>query len=201
MRILVLSAHTDDAELGAGATIAKLTEAEHEVKHVVFSVCGKPEHLDEFLAANQVLGIRKEMNEVVNVQHRVFPEIRQTILEHLYSLREGWSPELVLCPYLQDVHQDHQTVAQEAVRAFNRSTSIWMYELPYNCTDFKPTVYVPLEVRHLTRKIEALTCYESMLNEPYFATSIIKSLMTIRGLQCDSELAEAFHGFRTRQTL
>jgi len=197
----VLSAHTDDAELGAAGTIAKLAERGDELIHIVFSICGKSEHLDEFYNANEALGIPRGMNEIVNLEHRVFPEIRQTILEYLYSFGKRYAPELVLCPYIHDVHQDHQTVAQETVRAFGRGTSIWMYELPYNCPDFKPTVFVPLSSEYLLKKLEALRCYGSMVHEPYFDGNLIRSLMVVRGLQCEAPFAEAFHGFRTRQTL
>lgn len=201
MRVLVLSAHTDDAELGAGATIAKLAERGDELLHVVFSFCGNPGHLEEFYSANGALGIPRGMNEIVNLEHRVFPEIRQTILEYLYSLGKRYAPELVLCPYLGDIHQDHQTVAQEAVRAFGRGTSIWMYELPYNCPDFKPTVFIPLGQEQVQKKLDALRCYGSMVHEPYFNQNVIRALMTVRGLQCESTFAEAFHGFRTRQVI
>ena len=199
MRVLALSAHSDDVELACGGTIAKLTERGDLVKHVVFSICGEPTHLDEFYAANKVLGV--ETSDIRNLQHRVFPEARQAILEYLYTARKAYSPELVLCPYLGDIHQDHQTVAQEAVRAFGRGTNIWMYELPYNCPDFKPTIFVPLTVQALQRKNEALQCYKSMVHEPYFDPDVIRSLMVVRGLQCEATFAEAFHGFRTRQTL
>jgi len=201
MKILVLSAHTDDAELGCGGTVAALAERGDELIHVVFSICGKLEHLEEFYAANEALGIPRGMNEIVNLEHRVFPEIRQTILEYLYSLGRRYMPELVLCPYLHDIHQDHQTVANEAVRAFGRGTSIWMYELPYNCPDFKPTIFVPISQFLLQKKLDALHCYSSMTHESYFHPNVIRALMTVRGLQCESLFAEAFHGFRTRQLL
>ena len=38
-RVLILSPHTDDAELGAGGTIARLLEEGKDIEYVVFSGC------------------------------------------------------------------------------------------------------------------------------------------------------------------
>ena len=38
-RILILAPHTDDGELGCGATISKLIETSNDVYYVAFSAC------------------------------------------------------------------------------------------------------------------------------------------------------------------
>ena len=58
-------------------------------------------------------------------------------------------------PSHHDVHQDHQTIAQEGLRAFKRTT-ILGYEIPWNNFDFSYGAYVALEQRHLERKIAAV---------------------------------------------
>ena len=47
---------------------------------------------------------------------------RQEILEILVSLRNGCDYDLVLTPSSTDVHQDHQTVTNEVIRAFKGRT-------------------------------------------------------------------------------
>ena len=66
---------------------------------------------------------------------RTFPEQRQDILELLVTLWEEWRPDVVFQPSLHDIHQDHQTIAQEGLRAFKRTT-ILGYEIPWNNFDF-----------------------------------------------------------------
>ena len=73
---------------------------------------------------------------------RTFPERRQDILELLVALWEEWRPDVVFQPSLHDIHQDHQTIAQEGLRAFKRTT-ILGYEIPWNNFDFSYQWYVP----------------------------------------------------------
>ena len=75
---------------------------------------------------------------------RTFPERRQDILELLVALWEEWRPDVVFQPSHHDVHQDHQTIAQEGLRAFKRTT-IFGYEVPWNNFDFSYGAYIALE--------------------------------------------------------
>ena len=77
---------------------------------------------------------------------RTFPERRQDILELLIELWEEWRPDAVFQPSLHDVHQDHQVIAAEGLRAFKRTT-ILGYEIPWNNFDFAYQAYVALEQR------------------------------------------------------
>ena len=58
-------------------------------------------------------------------------------------------------PSHHDVHQDHQTIAQEGLRAFKRTT-ILGYEVPWNNFDFSYGAYIALEKRHIEMKVAAL---------------------------------------------
>jgi len=44
------------------------------------------------------------------------------ILEKMLALRRLYQPEIVFVHTAQDIHQDHQTVTQEATRAFRGTT-------------------------------------------------------------------------------
>ena len=77
---------------------------------------------------------------------RTFPVHRQDILELLIALWEEWSPDIVFQPSLHDVHQDHQVIAAEGLRAFKRTT-ILGYEIPWNNFDFAYQAYVSLDGR------------------------------------------------------
>src|SRR5439155_987482 len=84
-----------------------------------------------------------------------FPEHRQDILELLVALWEGWHPDAVFQPSLNDIHQDHQVIAAESMRAFKRTT-ILGYEIPWNNFDFAYQAYVSLQQAHVDRKVAAL---------------------------------------------
>ena len=138
-KVLVLAPHTDDGELGCGGTVARLLEEGCEVHFAVFSTCAESvpagfpadELKMEFLSAMESYGIPAEQLILFDFQVRHFPAHRQEILEELVRLNRRIVPDLVLAPSLHDVHQDHHTIAEEAIRAFKR-TSILGYEEPWN---------------------------------------------------------------------
>jgi LmbE family N-acetylglucosaminyl deacetylase len=155
-RVLVLAPHTDDGEFGCGGTMARLVEAGTEVRYVAFSIATKslpagfpPDTLArEVREATTEIGIPPEGLDVHDFEVRSFPDHRQEILELLIGLWEEWRPDAVLQPSMHDIHQDHQVIAAEGLRAFKRTT-ILGYEIPWNNYDFSYQAYVALEDRHL----------------------------------------------------
>ena len=109
----------------------------------------------EVREATAELGIPAEHLTVHDFDVRTFPEHRQEILELLIELWNDWQPDVVFQPSLHDIHQDHQTIAAEGLRAFKRTT-ILGYEIPWNNFDFAYQAYFALEQRHLERKAAAL---------------------------------------------
>ena len=69
-------------------------------------------------------------------------------------------------PSLHDVHQDHQTIAQEGLRAFKRTTVLG-YEIPWNNFDFSYQAYFSLQKAHIERKVAALEKYASQIGRAH----------------------------------
>jgi LmbE family N-acetylglucosaminyl deacetylase len=199
-KILVLSPHTDDAELGAGGTIARFLEEGKEIYYVAFSGCetsvpnGLPKDTLRKECANstKIMGIPPERVNILYYQVRTFPEHRQEILEDLIKLKQQIKPDLVMAPSSQDMHQDHGTVYWEALRAFKRETSIWGYEHPWNNLTFTTDIFVRLKPEHLETKIKSLKEYQSQSNRGYMDERNLRSLVCTRGAQLDIQYAEAF---------
>ncbi|KKL89339.1 hypothetical protein LCGC14_1915710 [marine sediment metagenome] len=192
--VLVISPHTDDAELGCGGTIARLIEDGGNVQIVAFSAGHEPERLAaEYLRAGAIM---RTPTRLYNIPVRHFGEARQTILDHLVCLRETLCPGTVFVPSAADLHQDHRVVHDEALRAFKQVT-MWGYELPWNHVRFSAQGFVKLKPRHVARKQEALSCYESQQDRAYFSPSFTESLARVRGLQVGEEFAEAFEVIRS----
>src|SRR3954462_10495968 len=173
-RALVLAPHTDDGEFGCGGTMTRLVDAGCEVRYVAFSIATRslPEGFPPDTLAREVedataeLGISRENLTVHDFDVRTFPEDRQDILELLVALWEEWRPDAVFQPSLHDIHQDHQVIAAEGLRAFKRTT-ILGYEIPWNNFDFAYQAYVALQQPHLERKAEALSKYASQQHRRY----------------------------------
>ena len=203
-QILVLSPHTDDGEIGAGGTIARFVEEGKEIYYVAFSSCeasvpkGFPEDVlkIECKKATSILGIKPENVILLEYEVRTFPLHRQEILDDMIALNRQIKPELVLVPSSNDIHQDHQVIYAEALRAFKKNASIWGYEHPWNNLTFTTDIFVKLEERHIKKKIEAMKQYESQNFRPYFDEKYIKALAYMRGTQVDYPFAETFELIR-----
>ncbi|MFL6030508.1 MAG: PIG-L deacetylase family protein [Gaiellaceae bacterium] len=202
-RVLVLAPHTDDGEFGCGGTMARLADAGAEVRYVAFSIATKslpPGFPADTLArevreATAVLGIPEERLTVHDFDVRTFPEHRQDILELLVALWEEWRPDAVFQPSLHDIHQDHQVIAAEGLRAFKRTTLLG-YEIPWNNFDFSYTAYVALEQQHVDKKVAALAKYESQQHRRYSDPEYIRNIARTHGINVNREFAEVFEVYR-----
>jgi N-acetylglucosamine malate deacetylase 1 len=187
MIVLTLSPHMDDSELGAGATLSMLAK-NNEVYHVTFSDSENSNLYYECSNANNHLQLQAV--RMLDFKFREFPKQRQEILDQLYQLNEWIKPELVFIPN-RDCHQDHQVIHDEALRAFKYS-SILAYELPWNNLSFKPSFFTILSEAQLQTKINALSEYKSQQHRNYFNMDFIKAWAKYRGVQHNTEYAEAF---------
>lgn len=201
--ILVLAPHTDDGELGAGGSIARWADEGHDIHYVAFSACqasipdGWPTDVlrGEVAEATKHLGIRPDRLHVLDFEVRRFARDRQEILQAMVELSRELQPGLVLLPCPDDLHQDHQVVADEGLRAFKR-TSLLAYEIAWNNISFRTTCFVTLEQRHLDAKVGALACYASQADRPYASPEFLRSQVRYHGVQAGVEYAETFDVLR-----
>ena len=198
----MLAPHTDDGELGCGATLAMLIANKIKVTYVAFSTAeesvpeGYPKDIlkTEVRNATGKLGIEEENLVILKYPVRKLNFYRQEILEELIRLRKN-NYDLVFIPSLHDIHQDHTTVATEALRAF-KNTSILGYELIWNNLSFNTTCFVGLNREHIMTKALALKEYKSQSHRDYMKDEFIFSLAKTRGVQVGKEYAEAFEVIR-----
>jgi N-acetylglucosamine malate deacetylase 1 len=202
-KILVLAPHTDDGEFGCGGTIAKMAEQGCDVYYVAFSACEQsvlPQFPKDILVtevkeATRILGIRPSNLRLLKYDVRTFNYNRQAILDDIIQIKKEINPDVVFIPSVNDIHQDHATIANEAVRAF-KFTTILSYELPWNNFNFTTTCFVHLEDKHIQIKSEALRQYQSQAHRPYANEEFIRALARTRGVQIGTTYAEVFEVIR-----
>ena len=202
-RVLVLAPHTDDGELGCGGTISRMVEEGREVYYAAFSTAAEsvpppfpPDILEkEVREGTKVLGIPAANLLVYKYKVRHLPDMRQEILEELVRIKRDIDPATVFLPSAQDLHQDHQTVHIEGLRAF-KTVTVLGYELPWNNLSFDYRHFCVLTRAHVQTKIAALRCYQSQQHRPYTQEEFIWSWARTRGGQIMVEYAEAFDVLR-----
>jgi len=201
--VYVLAPHTDDGELGAGGTIAKLIEQGADVYYFAFSTAedslpaGMTSNTLEIEVKNATkkLGIKEENVIIYHYKVRKLNYVRQEILEDLIKHKKEIMPDLVIMPSLHDIHQDHSTIAHEGLRAF-KTTTILGYELIWNNLTFNTVSFVKLDKRHIEAKVNALQEYKSQKERDYMSKDFIFSLARTRGVQIGCEYAESFEVIR-----
>ncbi len=202
-KILVLSPHTDDGELGCGGSISKFIKEGNEVYYVAFSTAqesvptGYPKDVleKEVKAATKILGIPSSNLIVYKFQVRKLNYVRQEILDELIKIKKKINPDMVFLPSTNDLHQDHFTVREEGLRAFKQIT-VFGYELCWNNITFHTQAFIKLNKRNVDTKIRALKAYKSQSHRAYTKHDFVSGLAKVRGTQIGAKYAETFEVLR-----
>jgi LmbE family N-acetylglucosaminyl deacetylase len=187
MTVLALGPHVDDIELGCGGTILRLIQEFGATVHTAV-FCGRyrdgdPERRPrESAHASQLFGYTSQ--KVFDHRDTHLPDDWREIQEEMRELRESVTPDLILSPNPNDLHQDHRAVAEAAMREFRYDETIWCYEInAYGVQNrFEPNVFVDLGDTYLgplPEESEIPEGYPAHLhpdNEPSYAAA--KALMT-----------------------
>lgn len=193
-RILFLGAHPDDIELGCGALLHQIAH-KTEILCVTLSDNQKNPDLQnvkgEHLRSMKILGIPEEKVIFGPFQTRVFPDSRQDILEYFLKLRKEFNPDLIFTHSKQDVHQDHNTMTDEALRAF-RGITVLGFDVVRSSYGFFPHFLVKVTEEDVTKKIEALAQYRTYQDRYYFNSELTRSIMVRHGALAERSFAEGF---------
>lgn len=195
--VIVLSAHCDDAEIGCGGLLRRLrtaVEGRNTIRGVIFTGGNDPIRRPEAEAAAKEFGI--DHLELFSYPDSLLPDHFGAIKRDLLTLRDNIGVErvgMVLCPHLDDRHQDHRCVAENAWRVF-RDHLVLEYEIPKYEGDLgRPNLYVALTEAEADAKVKSLLrCYPSQRqSHRWFTRETFMSLMRLRGVESNREFSEA----------
>jgi len=195
LSLLCLGAHSDDIEIGAGATLLGLMErgVKLDVRWCVLSGGGVRDD-EARKSANDFLANATSANiEIMSFRDGFFPEQGEAIKQWFEELKGRFNPDLILTHRRDDAHQDHQLVCRLTWNTF-RDHQILEYEIPKWDGDIgQPNVYVPVSAAALERKIELLMAhFGSQRSKQWFDEETFRGLARIRGMECRERYAEAF---------
>ncbi len=192
-RVVVLGAHCDDIEIAAGATLLSLASPSLRVHYVVCA--GAPARQAEavtaahaFLPGAQLSFALHDLPDGRLPGH--WSEVKQIIQDAASTL----DADLVLSPWRGDFHQDHRLLGELAPTAFRNALHL-QYEIPKWDGDLgRPSFYIPVSRELAERKVELLNkCFPSQHSRDWWTDETFLSLMKLRGIECRSPYAEAFH--------
>ncbi|WP_375194592.1 PIG-L deacetylase family protein [Sphingobium sp.] len=212
-RIAVVAPHPDDEILGCGGTMARAAAAGAEV-HVVIVTRGQPPLFAEELVrqVHEESARAHDLIGVTSTQFLDFPaagldQIKRSDLNHALSAAlSRIEPDVLLIPFIGDIHMDHQIVFNAALvharpRGSGGPASVLAYETlsetnwlaPGITPAFNPNLFVDISDT-IERKIAAFQAFRSQVKARPDERSIdaIRALATLRGATAYRCAAEAF---------
>jgi LmbE family N-acetylglucosaminyl deacetylase len=199
LSILCLGAHSDDIEIGAGATLLSMIArgVRLDVHWCVLSGVGDREREAKTSAAEFLAGAASSQIEVMPFRDGFFPEQGESIKSWFETLKPRINPDLILTHRRDDAHQDHRLVCRLTWNTF-RDHCILEYEIPKWDGDIgQPNVYMPVPASVLQRKIDLLIAhFGTQRSKQWFDTETFRGLARLRGMECRAPegYAEAYFG-------
>lgn len=197
-RVLFIGAHPDDIEIGCGALISHIV-GQTDILCVTLSDNQKNPALlnlvDEHYRSMELLGVPKDKIILGTFETRRFPHQRQEILEYILKLRHDFEPDIVFVHTKADIHQDHVTVTDEALRAF-RGTTVLGYDVIRSSYGFFPSFLVEVNEDDVNKKIKALAEYKTYQARYYFGAEVTRATLVRFGAICERPYAEGFDTIR-----
>jgi LmbE family N-acetylglucosaminyl deacetylase len=193
-RLLCIGAHSDDIEIGAGATVLRVIRESPDVEVTWCVLSGTQTRHDEARrGAEHLLGSATKSLILESVPDSHFPEHRHDIKRIFEERLKATNPDLILTHSREDRHQDHRTANEFTWNVF-RAHQIWEYEIPKWDGDLiQPNLYVPAEADDVSAKITTLLeTFGSQGNKHWFDGETFLGLMRLRGLESNTRYAEAF---------
>lgn len=199
-RVLAIGSHSDDIEIGCAGTLLRLRRLNPDliIDWVVLAATG--ERRQEAEAGFSELAGAGGTFRAEHFRERYFPHLPD-LKEYFDTLGRTLEPDLILCPWIGDAHQDHRT-AGELTRNTFRDHLILEYEIPKSDGDLgRPSIFVTLDEEVVNQKVELLKrVFVSQHHRVWFDESVFRGLMRLRGMEAQSAsgYAEAFHCRRLR---
>jgi LmbE family N-acetylglucosaminyl deacetylase len=197
LSVLCLGAHSDDIEIGAGATLLAMVDrgVRLEVHWCVLSGDGDRGKEAKASAADFLSDAAATQIEVMSFRDGFFPEQGDTIKSWFEMLKPRANPDIIFTHCRDDAHQDHRHVCRLTWNTF-RDHCILEYEIPKWDGDLgRPNLYVPISAALLRRKVDLLIShFGSQRSKRWFDDETFFGLARLRGMECcaPERYAEAF---------
>jgi LmbE family N-acetylglucosaminyl deacetylase len=194
LSLVVIGAHPDDIEIGAGGLLLSLAGQLSRVRYLVMT--GTQERHREARAAAYAFLPDADLDiTLLDLREGRLPVDWARVKEAIESVASTESPDLVIAPSAADAHQDHRTIGEIVPTVFRDHLCLG-YEIPKWDGDLglgRPAVYYPLAGEVARRKVELLhKCYPSQRGRDWWDDEVFLGLARLRGVECRARYAEAF---------
>ena len=197
LSVLCLGAHSDDIEIGAGATILSwiASGARLDIHWCVLSAGDERAAEAKASATAFMAGAERERIEIAAFRDGFFPYEGHDLKSWMEGLKGRARPDVIFTHRRDDAHQDHHELCRLTWNTF-RNHLILEYEIPKWDGDLgRPNFYVPVSAQAVQRKVELLLAhFGTQRSKDWFDTETFRGLARLRGMECRAPemYAEAF---------
>lgn len=201
-KILVAGAHPDDPETGCGGTIAKLSEAGHDIV-VLYLTRGERGIRGKTLSEAAQIRTAEALQACEILKTRaVFAtqidgdcEINQDRYTEIKELVKKEQPDIIFTHWPVDSHRDHRVCSSLVYDVWSRSakkSALYYYEVMtgHQSQNFPPTDYVDI-TSVIEKKHRACFVHQSQNIEKSYPKDHGK-MEIFRGMESGFQFAEAF---------
>jgi LmbE family N-acetylglucosaminyl deacetylase len=194
--ICFIGAHSDDIEIGCGGLLLAIAASRPDIS----------------ISWNVFSGGGTLRQEEAELGKTIFTVPQQTVKATIHAFQDGHFPnqfaeikaefeslkathfDLILTHYRHDRHQDHKTLSDLAYNTW-RNHMILEYEIiKYDGDLGNPNIYLPLTEELIAAKADKLIeAFGSQRSKNWFDKDTFSGLARLRGVECQSKFAEAFH--------
>jgi LmbE family N-acetylglucosaminyl deacetylase len=198
LSVLCIGAHSDDIEIGAGATLLqwKADGVRIDALWCVLSAAGPREAEARSSAEEFLQGAERAHIEIQRFRDGFFPAQSAEIKSWFEELKKRFQPQVILTHCGIDAHQDHRLTHDLTWNTF-RDHLILEYEIPKWDGDIgRPNLYVPVSQAAMDRKTELLERhFGTQRSKHWFDQEVFRGLGRLRGMECRApeRYAEAFY--------
>ena len=206
MRILVVSAHHDDLEVGCGAAVARWLEMGHQLTSLVFTHSGYQAPDGRMVRTREAAGREAQRAartlgyDLVGYEEDTFDvtESDENVCKILRVIRER-QIDTLLTHWHGDTHPPHQRIHRMALHAARNLPRALGFSVNWyiGAAPFVPNLFVPVDETHWSRKLQALRCYESECERAGERWSAYLDRQSLNyGVQMGVSRAEAFIAYK-----
>ena len=208
LNIICVGAHPGDPEFGCGGTLAKYSEAGH---NVIFLYLTRGEAGDPNKSYAESAALRTKEAETACKALKVTPQFvgqidGNTVLSNeknadLLKILKSLNPDIVFTHWPVDTHMDHQVAGLLTLTSWikmNRQFDMYFYEVNSGSETmaFTPNSYVDI-TNQQEKKKAAMFAHETQDPINTYNT-FFKQMEAFRGLEANVKAAEAFILFKSK---
>ncbi|MBS3167914.1 PIG-L family deacetylase [Candidatus Woesearchaeota archaeon] len=209
--VLTFGAHSDDLEIGMGATIAKYNQ---QGKYVVGIMFSRGDKSSPWLKEDYLINVRKEeadkIGKFIGCKETLILGLSDGKLQEeienkkfkglLRNLIKKYKPTSIYVHSKRDPHPDHRSVNRAVFEALDdvdpkKDINVYVYEVWNVLNETRPRIYVDVtDTFHI--KLEAMKKFKSQKLYVYLLMVPVIVRAIFSGFHAGCKLAERFYKIR-----